>query len=67
MKSVISFIQALLFTPLKGLIFIKRLITVQPKFLSLNSKLSLRDNEFIVFVKFSLSSGSDLHERSQKY
>ena len=67
MKSVISFIQALLFTPLKGLIFITRLIKVQPKFLSLNSKLSLRDNEFIVFVKFSLSSGSDLHERSQKY
>ena len=32
--------QALVFTPLKGLIFITRSITVQPKFLFFNAKLS---------------------------
>ena len=59
--------QALVFTPLKGLIFIKRWITVQPKFLSLNAKLSVRDIWLIAFVNFSYSSGCDLHDRSQKY
>ena len=34
--------QALEFTPFKGLIFITRSITVQPKFLFFNAKLSLR-------------------------
>ena len=59
--------QALVFTALKGLIFITTSITVQPKFLSLNGNLSLRDNGLIVFVNFSFSSGCDLHDRSQKY
>ena len=57
--------QALVFTPLKGLIFITRSITVQPKFLFFNAKLSLRDNRLIVLVNFSFSSGCDLHNRSQ--
>ena len=58
--------QALVFTPLKGLIFITRSITVQPKFLFFfNAKLSLRDNRLVVFVNFSFSSGWDLHNRSQ--
>ena len=56
-----------MFTALKGLIFITRSITVQPKFLSLNGNLSLRDIGLIVFVNFSFSSGCDLHDRSQKY
>ena len=56
-----------MFTALKGLIFITTSITVQPKFLSLNGNLSLRDNELIAFVNFSFSSGCDLHDRSQKY
>ena len=53
-------------TSLKGLIFITRSITVQPKFLSLNGKLSVRDNRLLVFVNFSLSSECDLLDRSQK-
>ena len=59
--------QALVFTLLKGLIFTSTSITVYPKFLSLNAKLSLRDNRLIVFITFSFSSGCDLHDRSQKY
>ena len=41
--------------------------SVQPKFLFLNAKLSLRDNELVVFANFSFSSGCDLHDRSQNY
>ena len=37
---------------LKSWIYITRLITVQPKFLSLNGNLSLRNNRLIVFVNF---------------
>ena len=59
--------QALVFAPLKGLIFITRSITVQPKSLFFNAKLSLRDNGPIVFVNFSFSSGCDLHDWSQNY
>ena len=59
--------QALVFTPLKGLIFITRSITVQPKFLFFNAKLSLRDNRLSVFVNFSFSSGCDLHDWRQNY
>ena len=73
MKSVLLFYSFLnrerqvhVLTSLKDLIFITRSITVQPKFLSLNAKLYLRDNRLNVFVNFSLSSGSDLHDRSQK-
>ena len=51
-----------MFTALKGLIFITTSITVQPKFLSLNGNLSLRDNGLIVFVNFSFSSRCDLHD-----
>ena len=58
--------QALVWASLKGLIFITRSITVQPKFLSLNGKLSVRDNRLLVFVNFSLSSECDLLDRSQK-
>ena len=58
--------RALVLTSLKDLIFITRSITVQPKFLSLNGKLYLRDNRFLVFVNFPLSSGWDLYDRSQK-
>ena len=54
--------QALVFASLKGLIFITRSITVQPKSLFFNAKLSLRDNGPIVFVNFSFSSGCDLHD-----
>ena len=39
----------------------------QPKFLFLNAKLSLRDNELIVFANLSFSSECDLHDRSQNY
>ena len=46
--------QAHVLTSLKDLIFIIRLITVQPKFLSLNGKLYVRDNRLFVFVNFSL-------------
>ena len=71
MKSVSLFFnkecQALVFAPLKGLIFITRSITVQPKSLFFNAKLSLRDNGPIVFVNFSFSSGCDLHDRRQNY
>ena len=71
MKSVILFFnkecQALVFAPLKGLIFITRSITVQPKSLFFNTKLSLRDNGLIGFVNFSFSSGCDLHDRRQNY
>ena len=56
-----------MFAPLKGLIFITRSITVQPKSLFFNAKLSLRDNGPIVFVNFSFSSGCDLHDRRQNY
>ena len=59
--------QALEFTPFKGLIFITRSITVQPKFLFFNAKLSLRDNRLSVFVNFSFSSGCDLHDWRQNY
>ena len=59
--------QALVYTPLKGLIFITRSITVQPKFLFFNAKLSLRDNRIIAFVNFSFSSGCDLHDWRQNY
>ena len=41
-------------TSLKDLIFIIRSITVQPKFLSLDGKLYVRDNRLLVFVNFSL-------------
>ena len=41
--------------------------SVQPKFLFLNAKLSLRDNRLIVIVNFSFSSGCDLHDRRQNY
>ena len=58
--------QALVLTSLKDFIFITRSVTVQPKFLSLNGKLYVRDNRIPVFVNFSLSSGYDLHDRSQK-
>ena len=55
MKSDIPFFkrkcQALVFIPLKGVIFIIS-ITVQPKFLFFNAKLSLRDNRLSVFVNF---------------
>ena len=71
MKSVILFLngecQALVFAPLKGFIFITRSITVQPKSLFFNAKLSLRDNGPIVFVNFSFSSGCDLHDWRQNY
>ena len=73
MKSVLLFYSFLnrerqvhVLTSLKDLIFITRSITVQPKFLSLNAKLHVRDNRLHVFVNFSLSSGSDLHDRGQK-
>ena len=56
--------QVYVLTSSKDLIFNTRSITVQPKFLSLNGKLYVRDNR--VFVNFSLSSGYDLHDRSQK-
>ena len=59
--------QASVFTPLKGLIFITRSTTVQPKSLLFDAKLSLRDNGLIVFGNFSFSSGCDLHDRSQNY
>ena len=63
MKSVVLFSTGnFRFTPLKGLIFITRSITVQPKSLFFNGKLSLRDNGPIVFVNFSFSSGCDLHD-----
>ena len=58
--------QAHVLTSLKDLIFIIRSITVQPKFLSLNGKLYVRDNRLLVFLNFPLSSGWDLHDRSQK-
>ena len=58
--------QVYVLTSLKDLIFNTRSITVQPKFLSLNGKLYVRDNRIPVFVNFSLSSGYDLHDRSQK-
>ena len=71
MKSFILFFnkkcQALVYTPLKGLIFITRSITVQPKFLFFKAKLSLRDNRLSVFVNFSFSSGCDLHDWRQNY
>ena len=61
MKSVLLFYsflnrerQAHVLTSLKDLIFIIRSITVQPKFLSLNGKLHVRDNRLLVFVNFSL-------------
>ena len=73
MKSVLLFYSFLnrerqvhVLTSLKDLIFITRSITVQPKFLSLNGKLSVRDNRLLVFVNFSLSSECDLLDRSQK-
>ena len=55
--------QALVFTPLKGLIFITRSILS----FFFNAKLSLRDNGLIVFVNFSFSSGCDLHDWRQNY
>ena len=58
--------QAHVLTSLKDLILIIRSITVQPKFLSWNGKLHVRDNRLLVFVNFSLSSGSDLRDRGQK-
>ena len=39
--------QALVLTSLKDLIFITRSVTVQPKFLSLNGKLYVRDNRLL--------------------
>ena len=61
MKSVLLFYSFLnrerqvhVLTSLKDLIFITRSITVQPKFLSLNGKLYVRDNRLLVFVNFSL-------------
>ena len=39
--------QAHVLTSLKDLIFIIRSITVQPKFLSLNGKLYVRDNRLL--------------------
>ena len=74
MKSVLLFYSFLnrerqvhVLTSLKDLIFITRSITVQPKFLSLNGKLYVRDIRLLVFVNFSFSNGCDLHDRSQKY
>ena len=71
MKSVILFlmenVKLISVDSLKSLIYITRLITVQPKFLSLNGNLSLRDNRLLVFVNFSFSSGGDLHDRGQNY
>ena len=58
--------QAHVLTSLKDLIFIIRSITVQPKFLSLNGKLYVRDNRLLVSLNFPLSSRRDLHDRSQK-
>ena len=57
MKSFILFLM--------GNVKLKCWVTVQPKFLSLNGNLSLRDNRLLVFVNFSFSSGGDLHDRSQ--
>ena len=54
--------RALVLTSLKDLIFITRSVTVQPKFLSLNGKLYVRDNRLLVSLNFPLSSGCDLHE-----
>ena len=61
MKSVLLFYsllnrerQAHALTSLKDLIFIIRSITVQPKFLSLNGNLYVRDDRLLVFVNFSL-------------
>ena len=72
MKSVLLFYSFLnrerqvhVLTSLKDLIFITRSITVQPKFLSLNGKLYVRDNRLLVSLNFLLSSGWDLHDRSQ--
>ena len=59
--------QALVFTPLKGLIFTIRSITVQPKFLFFNDKLSWRDNRLVVFVNFSFSNGCNLHDWRHNY
>ena len=59
--------QALVFTPLKGLIFTIRSITVQPKFLFFNDKLSWRDNRLIVFVNFSFPNGCNLHDWRHNY
>ena len=55
MKCIILFLngecQALVFAPLKGLIFITRSITVQPKSLFFNAKLCLCDNGLIVMIE----------------
>ena len=73
MKSVVLFYsflnresQAYVLTSLKDFIFITRSFTIQLKFLSLNGKLYVRDNRLLVFLNFPLSSGWDLHDRSQK-
>ena len=58
MKSVILFlmenVKLISVDSLKSLIYItvQSQITVQPKFLSLNGNLSLRNNRLIVFVNF---------------
>ena len=56
MKSVILFlmenVKLISVDSLKSLIYITRLITVKPRFLSLNGNLSLRNNRLIVFVNF---------------
>ena len=65
MKSVILFlmenVKLISVDSLKSLIYITRLITVKPWFLSLNINLSLRDNRLIVVVNNSFSSGCDLY------
>ena len=65
MKSVILFlmenVKLISVDSLKSLIYITRLITVKPWFLSLNGNLSLRDNRLIVVVNNSFSSGCDLY------
>ena len=55
-KSVILFlmenVKLISVDSLKSLIYITRLITVKPRFLSLNGNPSLRNNRLIVFVNF---------------
>ena len=49
--------QAHVLTSLKDLIFIIRSITVQPKFLSLNGKLYVRDNRLLSPWTFHFLAG----------
>ena len=65
MKSVVLFlmenVKLISVDSLKSLIYITRLITVKPWFLSLNGNLSLRDNRLIVVVNNLFSSECDLY------